>query len=172
MKSHSLQNSIFLILFPIFILISMSCINQEQQEKTGLTLEEEEKVRSEIISAVDNYNKAITSNDLDRMLEFWSDSEDFIHAGDGIVVGGYEEWANWMKEWYNPNRKWLYWKGSNVNTVVLSKEAAVYTYNFEDAYVDGIDTTRVNGAWTFVFRKENSKWKVIASNGTHEGISY
>lgn len=161
-----------LIPFLIFSLTTTSCINQEQYNQTELSQEEKEKTSTEIKRAVDNYIKAITSNDLDKMLAFWSDSEEFIHAGDGIVVGGYKEWTNWLRDWFNPEREWLYWKGSNVNTVVLSKEAAVYTYNFEDAYVDGLDTTRVEGAWTFVFRKENNEWKVIASNGAHEGLSY
>ncbi len=158
--------------FSILVLTTMSCVNQERTNKTELTLEEKEKIKNEIISAVDNYNDAITSNDLNKMLDFWSNSKEFIHAGDGIVVGGYEEWTNWMREWFSSDRKWLYWEGSNVNTVVLSDEAAVYTYNFKDAYVDGIDTTKVEGAWTFVFRKENSKWRVIASNGSHKGLSY
>jgi len=161
-----------LILLLILALTTISCVNQELQNQTVITQEKKERIKTEIMNAVNNYNKAITSNDIDKMLAFWSDSEEFIHAGDGIVVGGYEEWTNWMREWFNPDRIWLYWKGSNVNTVVLSNEAAVYTYNFEDAYVDELDTTRVEGAWTFVFRKENKEWKVIASNGTHKGLSY
>ena len=161
-----------LILLLNFALITMSCVNQEQQNLTELSQEEKENIKVEISNAVDNYNKAITSNDIDNMINFWSDSEEFIHAGDGMVVGGYEEWTNWLRDWFNPERNWLYWRGSNVNIVVLSKEAALYTYKFEDAYVDGVDTTRVEGAWTFVFRKENSDWKVIASNGAHKGLSY
>ena len=156
----------------ILALSTISCNNQERQNQTALTQEVKEKIKTEISNTVDNYIKAITSNDMDEMLAFWSDSEEFIHAGDGIVVGGYETWTSWLRDWYNPDRKWLYWNGSNVNIVVLSSQTAVYTYNFKDAYVDVSDTTHVEGAWTFVFRKENNDWKVIASNGAHKGISY
>lgn len=79
-----------LILLSTLILITMSC-SYEDQDTRVLTDKEKERIGIEIVNSVDNYIKAITSNDLDKMLAFWSDSEEFIHAGDGVVVGGYKE---------------------------------------------------------------------------------
>ena len=60
---------------------------------------EKEEITAEIIEVVDKYIEAVTSNDLEKTLAFWSDSDEFIHAGDGSIIGGYAEWSSWLRDW-------------------------------------------------------------------------
>lgn len=137
-----------------------------------MTTLEKEQIKQEITKTVDSYFEVVKANDIERILEFWSDSEKFIHAGDGSIIGDYKEWSNWLKDWTNPDREWLYWNNKDVHVIVLDKLTGTYTMNFENAFVYNGDTTRVKGSWTYVMCKEGNHWKVITSNGAHKGFSY
>lgn len=117
-------------------------------------------------------SKAAKSKDVEGMLSFWSDSEDFIHAGDGSIFGGYEKWSNWMRSKNDEIDEWLYWNNTDIHVIVLARNAAAYTMNFEFAFIEGGETRKVKGSWTYVFRKTQSSWQVVMSNGTHIGLSY
>ena len=62
--------------------------------------------------------------------------------------------------------------GSDIHAIVLSRDAAAYTMNFENAFIENVETHKVTGSWTYVFRKSELGWKVVMSNGTHVGLSY
>lgn len=153
------------------ILFLTGCSNKELLQ-TELSKAEKEEIRAEIIQIVDDYFEAVKSNDIERILAFWSSSDEFIHAGDGSVFGGYKEWSSYLREWTKPDRIWLYWNNKDIHVVVIDKVAASYTMNFENSFIEKNDTVRVKGSWTYVFRKEGSEWKVIASNGMHKGFTY
>ena len=159
------QVSILLILF-------LTGCSSKESLQTELSNAEKEEIRAEIIQIVDDYYEAVTSNDIERILTFWSSSDEFIHAGDGSIFGGYKEWSSYLRGWTKPDRIWLFWNNKDIHVVVIDKVAASYTMNFENSFIEKSDTVRVKGSWTFVFRKEGSEWKVIASNGMHKGFTY
>ena len=55
---------------------------------------------------------------------------------------------------------------------MLSRNAAAYTMNFENAFIENGETRTVTGSWTYVLRKSDLGWQVVMSNGTHIGLSY
>lgn len=156
----------------LFLMLTLVSCQAEPSQTLDLSESEKESIKSQITQRVEDYYEAVTNNKIEEILNFWSDSEEFIHAGDGSILGGYQEWSSWLKEWNNPARDWLYWNNEDIHVIVLDKNIATYTMNFENAYVENMDTSRTTGAWTFVFRKDEETWKVIASNGTHKGFSY
>ena len=152
----------------------MGCNSDNSSQSTELPEEVKKKIDLEIRQRVDDYFENVKSKDIEGMLSFWSDSEDFIHAGDGRIFGDYNKWSNWLK---NRNRKgtvdeWLYWNNTDIHIIVLSRNAAAYTMNFENAFIENGKTRKVTGSWTYVFRKSESGWQVVMSNGTHIGLSY
>ena len=166
---HALKSQFLLHLALIVLITFTSCKKTDERKLTRL---EKEQITKEIVGVVDNYFKVVQANDIDQILEFWSDSEEFIHAGDGSIVGDYEKWSNWLKDWTNPDRKWLYWNNTDVHVIVLDKMTGTYTMNFDNAFILDGDTMKVKGSWTYVLRKEGVEWKVITSNGTHKGFDY
>ena len=158
----------------LFFVLLMGCGNDNSSGSEELTDESKEQIEIEIRQTVDDYFENVKSKNLEAMLSFWSDSEDFIHAADGRVFGGYEKWSNWL---IDQNKKdtfeeWLYWNNSDIHVIVLSRDAAAYTMNFENAFIENGETRKVTGSWTYVFRKSELGWKVVMSNGTHVGLSY
>ena len=157
----------------LIIIFTLSCLN------TGiagidniLAVTEKKQIESEIKQTVENYIKAVSSKDIEGILSFFSDSEDFLHAGDGTIFGGYEKWANWMKNWVKESGEFLYYNHDDIHVIVLSKNAAACTYQFDMAFKEKGEIKKNKGCWTFVFRWTGSDWKVITSNGAHIGWSY
>ena len=153
-------------LFITFYLCSLffsGCINKsELTEKEAAIIENQIKVR------VEEYIESVKVLDFESMLDFWSDSKDFVYAGDGRVLGGYKEWHASMKNFVQTTKQVLSWNNQNIHIKALSDNAASYTMEFEVSFI-GVkgDTSHVKGAWTYVFEKSNGKWKVIHTNGTH-----
>jgi ketosteroid isomerase-like protein len=140
------------------------------QSKTGndISLEERKAIVKEVTRTAEQYVEAVMGGDLKGMLAFWSDSEDFVFAGDGVIIGGYDELSALLTRSHEETERWLKWESYNVNVAVLSRDAASYTYEFEYAKIkkDG-STLNTRGSWTSVFRKREGVWKVVHANGTH-----
>ncbi len=160
--------SVFLFLF------ILGCNSDNSLQSTELTVEEKKQLELEISQTVDTYFESVKSRDIAGMLSFWSDSEDFIHAGDGRIFGDYDKWSNWLKDRHSKGivEKYLYWNTSDIHVIVLSKDAAAYTMNFENAFIQNGETREVTGSWTYVLRKSDSGWQVVMSNVTHFGLNY
>lgn len=137
-------------------------------EKNELTEQEAAIIENQIRVRVEKYIESVKALDFDSMLDFWSDSKDFVYAGDGRVLGGYKEWHARMKDFVQTTQRVLFWSNQNIHIKALSDNAASYTMDFEVDFI-GVkgDTSHVKGAWTYVFEKTNGKWKVIHTNGTH-----
>jgi ketosteroid isomerase-like protein len=157
-------------IYSAFLLFA-GCNGDHSLGSHGLTEKLKGQIELEIRQRVDDYFQA---KDVEAMLSFWSDSEDFIHAGDGRIYGGYEKWSNWIKNWNREGNidQVLYFNRSDIHVVVLSEDAAAYTMNFEWSFVQNGETRIVPGSWTYVFRKSDLGWQVVMSNGTHIGFSY
>ena len=149
----------------IIILILIGCQSNNSQE---LSEQEISKIKSEINNRVDSYFEAVKVLNLEEMFEFWSDSEDFIFAGDGRILGGYKEWTNEMNQFAEITDHFLYWNNKNIKIEALSRNAASYTMEFDNERI-GVsgDTLNTKGSWTYVFKKNEGKWRVIQTNGTH-----
>ena len=73
---------------------------------------------------LDDYREAILSRDYDAMLSFWSDSEEFVFAGDGRILGGSDAWKAEMARHYESTSRWEQWDWQSVHIVPLSESAA------------------------------------------------
>jgi ketosteroid isomerase-like protein len=138
----------------------------------GETLSDADRVRveREVRRAVADYVEAVKANDLPKILSFWGDFDDFVHAGDGRIFGDHQKWTAWIT--HNLADKWLYWRNTDIHVAVLAPNAAAYTMNFENSFVKDGETREVTGSWTYVFRKTEAGWQVVHSNGHHIGLSY
>ena len=140
----------------------------QPSNSSDVSLAEREAIVQEIKQTIDEYGNANLRKDLDAQLSYFSDSEGFIFAGDGTILGGYSEWAEQLRHYDQVNQKWDYWNISNLHVVVLSREAASATYELEyGKELTSGDTVRQKGAWTSVFKKYDGKWRVIHTNGAH-----
>lgn len=149
----------------IIILILIGCQSNNSQE---LSEQEKSKIKNEINNRVDRYFEAVKLLNLEEMYEFWSESEDFIFAGDGRILGGNKEWTNEMNEFAEITDHFIYWNNKNIKIEVLSQNAASYTMEFDNERI-GVsgDTLNTKGAWTYVFKRDKGDWRVIQTNGTH-----
>lgn len=135
-----------------------------------VTAADRAQIEREVRQTVDAYIAAAQANDLPKILSFWGDFDDFIHAGDGRVFGDRKTWTAWIAE--NLPDEWLYWNNSDIHVAVLAPNAAVYTTNFEFAWINAGKKQEVTGSWTYVFRRTQAGWQVVHSNGTHRGLDY
>ena len=133
-----------------------------------MSQEERQNVVAEIHERLDSYADAVTRLDIDAMLSFWMDSEEFVFAGDGVILGGYDEWTSLMSQRSGETEQWLHFNFHNVKVVVLSRNAASATVELDNrrVWANG-DTASTGGAWTYVLRKDEGEWKVIQTTGTH-----
>lgn len=115
-------------------------------------VEEREQIDREIRQTVSDYFEAAKAKDVEKLLSFWSDSEDFVIAGDGNVLGGYDKWAAWLVAKMDQIDKWIYWNVDDIHVTILSRNAAAYTMNFDYSFIEQGETREVNGSWTYVFR--------------------
>ena len=125
-------------------------------------------VETEIREVLDGYRDAMLTRDYDAMIAFWSDSEDFVFAGDGRILGGIDAWKAQTTKDYKETESWEIWDWQNVHILALSRESAAATVEFRFRWVDNEGVTHNSrGAWTNVFRKEDGSWKSVHTNGTH-----
>ena len=102
------------------------------------------------------------------MLSFWAETEDFVLAGDGSLVVGYDKIAAKQRENFSKVTSVDSVNIENSHVYVLSENAASYGFEFEWSMTlksGAIKTSR--GSWTYVFKKFGGKWKVVHSAGTH-----
>ncbi len=129
-------------------------------------------VVNEIQQVLHEYREIALRQDLEpaeavrSFLTFYS--KDLVLAGDGKIAGGYDDWGRQLRRFIDARQKMLSWEWHDVRISVLSKTAATATFEFEHSELRKAgDTLSVKGVWTYVFRSENGKWKIIQSNGTH-----
>ena len=127
-----------------------------------------QRVVAEVQVVLDGYREAMLSRDYDAMLGFWSDSDDFVFAGDGRILGGFEAWRTETTKHYKATRHWEQWDWQSVHILPLAPSAASATLEARFRWVDTDGLTHnLRGAWTYVFVKSDDGWKVVHTNGTH-----
>jgi ketosteroid isomerase-like protein len=148
--------------------LMVACAAAEPGELSDV---ERQTVVAEINERLNEYAAAVTSKNLDVALSFWSDSEEFIFAGDGTILGGYDEWAALTTQHTAETAQWLYWDWTRIEVAILSRSAASATVEFDfSSILNQGDTLSLQGAWTYVFKKFEGEWKVIQTNGHHLGL--
>ena len=125
-------------------------------------------IRSELSDHMNRYAGDVLNWDRAAIDRFWGDSEDFVFAGDGDILGGHDKWSALLDQYEGQVDRWLSFEYRNLHVVVLSPEVACVTTEFEHSRIstEG-DTVNVRGAWTYVFKKSDEEWDVIHTNGTH-----
>ena len=133
-----------------------------------LSLQDRDVIVQEIKQRLEEYRDAVMRRDLEEYLGFWSDSDEFVFAGDGRILGGYEEWAKLTTQHNAETEKWLKWDYGDMHIVVLGQNAATCTTEIEmgKLNVDG-STQNLKVVWTYVFKRHGDVWRVIQTNGTH-----
>ncbi len=151
-----------------FLLLAMAAVGCQEKRCIDLRPEEIAEIKKEITERVDAYLVSAQALDLEKVFDFWSDSEGFVFAGDGSILGGSDVWRKSLEQWAASTDQYLYWRVSNSRIEVLSRNAASFTTDFETRRiaVSG-DTLNTDGSWTYVFKKYPDAWRVIHSNGTH-----
>lgn len=157
------------LLVACLVTVLCGCTAESIPQGVNLTEADKAAIEEEVRQALDDYAAAIVSGDQDRMKAFWGDFEDFVHAGDGRVMGDRDTWFAWMDA--NPGEI-ISWDFSDIHVAVLAPSAASYTANFRNvAMVDG-DESVTTGSWTYVLRRTDDGWRVVHSNGKHNEFSY
>lgn len=127
-----------------------------------------DKVVQEITDILDAYATSVATWDREAINQFWGDYDGFVFAGDGTILGGHSEWTKTLDQFEKQVDRWLKFVYQNTHVETLSIDAVTATTEFEHSRitVEG-DTVNVKGAWTYVFKKFDCKWKVVHTNGTH-----
>lgn len=156
--------------FATLAIVLSSCKANDDSACVGLSAADTVRIEAEVRQALDDYGASNVAGDWERVDSFWGDFDDFIHAGDGRVFGDRNAWISWMHA--NRSNNAVSWEYSDVHVAVLGANAASYTANFEVVnMVDGEEST-ITGSWTWVLRKTEDGWRVVHSNGKHNGFSY
>jgi ketosteroid isomerase-like protein len=153
---------ILLLLTVMFCTATQSC----KSPSAEITPAQKAEVVSEIQQRLDDYATAVTSKDLKGQLSFWSDS--LVFAGDGIILGGLNEWAPIMQQNNDAADRWVHWTWDNVHILPLSRNAgsATVEFTYQKILVSG-DTVNGFGSWTYVLKRNSEGWQVYQSNGHH-----
>jgi len=135
---------------------------------TQLDEAQRQLVIREVQQRLDQYAAAVTGKELDAILSFWSDSDDFVFAGDGSILGGFNQWAALAKQDNEQAERWVYWNWRNVHILPLSRDAASATleFEYEKVLLQG-DTVQGHGSWTYVMKRTDAGWQVYQGNGHH-----
>lgn len=150
--------------FPTVVILLLSNCSIPNE----ITEEEKRIIVEEIQERVENYPEALKRKDLEWFHNFWSNEEDFVFAGDGLVSTDYDASITQLYLDVFPNlEEVLHFEISNGHVSVLSKDAASYVLNFDWGLIISGDTVQSRGSWIYVFKKSDDQWKVVHSAGTH-----
>ena len=162
-----MKKLITIISMVILLCFTFSC------KKAGEVAEElSDQKKEEIARVVEerfaDYADAMEKMDIERMLNFWADTEGFVVAGDGLLAVGYDSLANRIREFISNTAEVTSFDFSKPHIYVLSNDAASLCNEYEWSLIDkdGITVT-AKGSWMYVFKRFDGVWKVVHSAGTH-----
>ena len=133
-----------------------------------MTTELRDEIVQEITYLMEAYSNAALNWDTEAIDSFWGSFEGFVFAGDGVILGGHNEWSERLRQYGKQVDRWLKFEYNNMHIEALSVDVATVTTEFEHSRITvDSDTINVRGAWTNVFKRSNGKWDVAHTNGTH-----
>lgn len=155
----------FFLLFLACVIITQGCANNStevltEQEKTIIT----EEVKARVV----DYFDAAKQLDLERMLNFWANTEGYVVAGDGTLVAGYDKHMSEYKNAIANIDMYSNVEHSDPHIYVLASDAASCAIELSYSFTTKSgDTTNVKGSWMYVLKKFDDTWRVVHSAGTH-----
>jgi len=158
------MNSFKIILLIVTVLTFSNCTQvSELSEADKLTISEE------IQSRANGYSEALINKDLSWFHSFWSNEEDFVFAGDGLIQTDYDALITQpLTNLFETLEEVLHFEFTNGHVCVLGSNAASFATNFNWGMVTNSgDTIQSKGSWLYVFKKSDDDWRVVHSAGTH-----
>jgi len=158
-----------LTIIPLVILLCFTFSCQQAEEVAEIMSEQEKDAIAQAVEArIADYTDAIKQLDIERMLDFWADTEGFVFAGDGLLTVGYDKYAEQLREAISNTAEVTSLAHKKPYIYVLSKDAASLSMEYEWSMIDKAgNTINAKGSWTYVFKKFDDVWKVVHSAGTH-----
>ncbi len=156
----------YFFLFLACVIITQGCTNHSTEV---LTEQEKAIITEEVKSRVVGYLEAIKTIDIERMLDFWSNTEGFVFAGDGTLIEGYDNHSTiHIKDFVSNLEKVNYIEQNEPHVYILARDAASYAmeYRWSMTMKSG-DTLNAEGSWMYVFKKFDDTWRVVHSAGAH-----
>lgn len=133
-----------------------------------LTRGEEAAITSAIEARIQGYGDAAGRRDAEWFAAFWADDPDFLIAGDGDLLAGYDTYIPQMREELAGIGPMLEFEVSDQHTHVIARDAASHALRFRWGFITATgDTVRAHGSWLYVFRHIDGEWRVVQSGGTH-----
>jgi ketosteroid isomerase-like protein len=159
----------YLSVIPLTLLLCLTFGCQKGEEfAVELSDQEKQSIARAVEDTVSDYIDAVKKIDIERMLNFWADTEGFVFAGDGSLTLGYDKYANQLREMMSNTAEVTSMEFRNPHVYVLSNDAASFSMEYEWSMIikDG-KTVNAKGSWMYVFKKFGGAWKVVHSAGTH-----
>ena len=159
----------FLTIIPLVILLCFTFGCQQGEEVTEIISDQEkENIARAVEDRIAGYIDAIKQLDIERMLDFWADTEGFVFAGDGLLTVGYDKYAAQLREAMSNTAEVTSIAYKNPYVYVLAKDAASLSMEYEWSMIDNEgNTVNSKGSWMYVFKRFDDVWKVVHSAGTH-----
>ena len=156
-----------IVIFFVSFLIFQGC-NQQTEENNIMNQQEINAIKKAVENRVLQYVTDLKALNIDKMLSFWADSDEFVTAPDGKMVVGYKDFANGQRQKFSEVSSVAYVNIHNTHVYVLAKDAASFTFEFgwEMGKKSG-EKIISKGTWTYVFKLFGDDWKVVTSTGTH-----
>ncbi len=147
------------------VLLASGCIPPPEAEMDAAT---KEAVRSAVEERVLGYFQAMRDSDLEYMLGYYADSDDFVYADFGNPTLGYDDYADFLRGFVESGMSITSLEVDPPHIVVLSSSVASssFEYSWTMADAEGNSLSAV-GAWTYVFKKIDGVWQVVHSTGAH-----
>jgi hypothetical protein len=147
MTAHRAFRTVCLIAASTALAIVLSgCEPDDDSLDMSLSAADRARIEAEVRQALDDYAASVVAGDQERVMAFWGDFDDFVHAGDGRVFGNREAWLAWIAS--NQPDKTVSWEFTDVHVALLGARAASYTANFKFVNVVGGEESTTTGSWT------------------------
>lgn len=162
--THSLYHVIYIqIIRPmktkLIMLTIVMGLYSCQRPTNELTDTERERITEEIRQLTNSIFEGANRKDIDQVYANFSDK--VTGAFPGTIMESWEEHKQESANFY-AKQEFVDYKIENMNIDVLSSDVAVLLgkYTFIATDTTGV-TINSSSAWTYVFNKENGKWKIV-----------
>ncbi len=143
----------YFFLFLACVIITQGCVNNSTEVLTEL---EKATITEEVKARVVDYFDAAKQLDLERMLDFWANTE------------GYDKHMIQYKDSISNIAMYNYIEQNDPHVYVLARDAASYAMEYRWSFtMKSGDTLNAKGSWMHVFKKFDDTWRVVHSAGAH-----
>ena len=145
----------------IIIALMTTCICSCKQEKTESSKFDKRQIADEVRQVNSSIYNAGNEKDAAKLYSYFSDSVTGVF--DGSVLGSWEDHKKEGHAFFAKQKELRYKIDSIYGIDVISRDVAVligtYTISATDTAGSSINSSH---AWTYVFNRLDSKWKVVS----------